>query len=112
MTEGRRLQSKRIGAEFGETVVRVWGKPNGEFQPDQSLPPGIWGKHRRQIGGRICGRIIGPMTVAKNLDAYEQGETQSWAWPVHAFVAWLTTMPGYVTRFKRARRFAPNRRDS
>jgi hypothetical protein len=56
--------------------------------------------------------MIGPMTVAKNLDAYEQGETQSRAWPVHAFVAWLTTMLGDITRFKRAPRFAPNRRDS
>jgi hypothetical protein len=52
------------------------------------------------------------MTVAKNLDAYEQGETQSWAWPVHAFVAWLTTVLGCITRFKHARRFVPNRRDS
>ncbi len=52
------------------------------------------------------------MTVAKNLDGYEQSETQSWAWPVHAFVGWLTTMPGYITRFNRARRFAPNQRDS
>ena len=56
--------------------------------------------------------MIGPMTVAKNLDPYEQGETQSRAWPFHAFIAWLTTMLGYITRFKRARRFAPNRRDS
>jgi hypothetical protein len=52
------------------------------------------------------------MTVAKNLDADEQGETRRWAWPVHAFVAWLTTMLGYITRFKRARRFAPIGRDS
>ena len=52
------------------------------------------------------------MTVATNPDAYEQGETQSWAWPVYAFVAWLATMLGYVARFKRARRFKPDWRDS
>lgn len=48
------------------------------------------------------------MTVAKNPDAYDSGETQSWAWPVHAFVASLATMLDYITRFKRARRFKPD----
>ena len=43
------------------------------------------------------------MTVAKNLDAYDEGETPSWAWPVYAFVAWLAAMFGYVARFKRIR---------
>jgi len=52
------------------------------------------------------------MTVEQNHDAYDRGETPSWAWPVHAVVAWLTTMLGYVVRFKRARRFAPNWRDN
>jgi len=52
------------------------------------------------------------MTVAKNPDACARGETPSWAWPVLAFVAWLAAMLGYITRFKRARRFAPNWRDS
>ena len=52
------------------------------------------------------------MTVAKNHDVYDRDETRSRVWPVDAFVAWLTTMPGYITRFKRARRFAPNWRDS
>jgi hypothetical protein len=55
------------------------------------------------------------MTVAKNLDAYEQGETQSWAWPLYAFVAWLAGILGYVTRFKRIRRthsFKSDWRDS
>ena len=33
------------------------------------------------------------MTVEKTHDAYDQGETPSWAWPVHAFVAWLATHP-------------------
>jgi hypothetical protein len=52
------------------------------------------------------------MTVAKSLDASEIGETQGWAWPVHAFVAWLAAILSYVTRFKRARRFKPDWRDS
>jgi len=52
------------------------------------------------------------MTVAKNPDAHDIGETQNWDWPVHAFVACLTTMLGYVTRFKRARRFRQDLRDS
>jgi len=43
------------------------------------------------------------MTVAKNLDAYDEGETPSWAWPVYAFVAWLAALFGYVARFKRIR---------
>jgi len=52
------------------------------------------------------------MTVAKNPDACARGEITRWAWPVHAFVAWLVTMPGYIARFKRTRRFAPNWRYS
>jgi hypothetical protein len=52
------------------------------------------------------------MTVAKNPGASDQGETPSWAWPVYAFVAWLAAMLGYVARFKRARRFKPDWRDS
>jgi hypothetical protein len=48
------------------------------------------------------------MTVAKNPDACARGETPRWAWPVHAFVAWLATTLGCIARFKRARRFAPN----
>jgi len=43
------------------------------------------------------------MTVAKNLDAYAQGETPICAWPAHAFVAWLASILGYITRFKRIR---------
>ena len=43
------------------------------------------------------------MTVAKNLDAYDEGETPSWAWPVYAFVAWIAALFGYVARFKRIR---------
>jgi hypothetical protein len=68
----------------------------------------------KTCGGK-CGRIIPPMTVAKTLDAYEEGETPSWAWPVYAFVAWLAAMLDYVARFKRIRhthRFKPNWRDS
>ena len=59
--------------------------------------------------------MIGRMTVEQNQEAYEQGEAPSWAWPVHAFVAWLATLLGYVTRFKRIRRthrFKPDWRDS
>jgi len=52
------------------------------------------------------------MTVAKSPDVYAQGEIPSWAWPVHAFVAWLATVLGYIARFKRARRFASNWRDN
>jgi len=52
------------------------------------------------------------MTVEQNHDASTQGETPSWAWPVYAFVAWLATMLGYIARFKRARRFKPDWRDS
>ena len=52
------------------------------------------------------------MTVAKSHDAYEQGETPAWAWPVHAFVAWLATIFSYIANFKRARRFKPEWRDS
>ena len=52
------------------------------------------------------------MTVAKGPDACARGETPRWAWPVHAFVAWLATMLGYVTRFKRAPGLAPNWRDN
>jgi hypothetical protein len=55
------------------------------------------------------------MTVAKTHDAYEEGETPSWAWPVYAFVAWLAAMLDYVAKFKRIRhthRFKPNWRDS
>jgi hypothetical protein len=55
------------------------------------------------------------MTVANTPDAYEEGETPSWAWPVYAFVAWLAAMLDYVARFKRIRhthRFKPNWRDS
>ena len=52
------------------------------------------------------------MTVEQNHDAYDRGETQSWAWPVYAFVAWLAAMLGYVARFKRARRFKPDWRHS
>jgi hypothetical protein len=68
----------------------------------------------KTCGGK-CGRIIPPMTVAKTHDAYDQGETPSWAWPVYAFVAWLAAMLDYVARFKRIRhthRFKPNWRDS
>ena len=68
-----------------------------------------------RIGGVKCGRIIRRMTVAKTHDAYEQGETPSWAWPVYAFVAWLAAMLDYVARFKRIRhthRFKPDWRDS
>ena len=39
------------------------------------------------------------MTVAKNLDAYDEGETPSWARPVYALVAWLAALFGYVARF-------------
>jgi len=42
-----------------------------------------------------------PHDRRENLDACAQGETQRWAWSVHAFVAWLATMLGYTTRFKR-----------
>ena len=56
--------------------------------------------------------MIGRMTVEQNQEAYEQGEAPSWAWPVHAFVAWLATMLDDITRFKRARCVAPNWRDS
>ena len=55
------------------------------------------------------------MTVAETHDASTQGEAPSWAWPVHAFVAWLAAILGYVTRFKRIRqshRFEPDWRDS
>ena len=52
------------------------------------------------------------MTVAKNHDVYDRDETRSRVWPVDAFVAWLTTMLGYIARFKRARRFAPIGRDN
>jgi hypothetical protein len=55
------------------------------------------------------------MTVAKTHDAYEEGETPSWAWPLYAFVAWLAAMLDYVAKFKRIRhthRFKPNWRDS
>jgi len=55
------------------------------------------------------------MTVAQNHDAYDKGETQSWAWPVYAFVAWLATILGYVARFRRIRHtqsFKPDWRDS
>jgi hypothetical protein len=55
------------------------------------------------------------MTVAKTHDAYASGEAPTWAWPLYAFVAWLATMFGYVTRFKRIRRdhrFKPDWRDS
>jgi hypothetical protein len=55
------------------------------------------------------------MTVAETHDASTQGEAPSWAWPVHAFVAWLAAILGYVTRFKRIRqshRFKPDWRDS
>jgi hypothetical protein len=30
----------------------------------------------------------------ENPDAYDRGEAQNWAWPVHAFVAWLAAMLG------------------
>ena len=56
--------------------------------------------------------MIGRMTVEQNQEAYEQGEAPSCAWPVNAFVAWLATMLDDITRFKRARCFAPNWRDS
>ena len=55
------------------------------------------------------------MTVEQSHDAYETGYTHEWAWPFHAFVAWLATLLGYVTRFKRIRRthrFKPDWRDS
>ncbi len=55
------------------------------------------------------------MTVAETHDASTQGKAPSWAWPVHAFVAWLAALLGYVTRFKRIRhthRFKPDWRDS
>ncbi len=52
------------------------------------------------------------MTVKQNHDANDRGETPGWAWPVHAFVARLTTLLGYITRFKSARRFKPDWRDS
>jgi hypothetical protein len=68
----------------------------------------------KTCGGK-CGRIIPPMNVAKTLDAYEEGEPPSWAWPVYAFVAWLAAMLDYVAKFKRIRhthRFKPNWRDS
>lgn len=55
------------------------------------------------------------MTAEQSHDAHETGETHAWAWPVDAFVAWLATLLGYVTRFKRIRRshrFKPDWRDS
>jgi hypothetical protein len=54
------------------------------------------------------------MTVEKTHDAYEEGETHSWAWPLYAFVAWLACILDYVARFKRIRhthRFKPDWRD-
>ena len=51
------------------------------------------------------------MTVAEHPDERHEGETPSWAWPVHAFVAWLAAILGYITRFKRARRFRSDWRD-
>ena len=56
--------------------------------------------------------MIVRITVEQNQEAHEQGEAPSWAWPVHAFVAWLATMLDDITRFKRARCFARNWRDS
>jgi hypothetical protein len=79
-----------------------------------STIPEIWGKQWRRIGGGKCWRIIAPMTVAKNHDAYDQGEPPTWAWPVYAFVAWLASILDYLARFKRIRRthkFKPNWRD-
>lgn len=55
------------------------------------------------------------MTVAQTHDAFDQGETPSWAWPLHALVAWLATILDYVARFKRIRRthtFSPDWRDN
>ncbi len=53
-----------------------------------------------------------PMSVAKTHDAYDQGETPSWAWPVYAFVAWLAMLLNYIARFRRARRFRHDWRES
>ena len=53
------------------------------------------------------------MTVEQNHDASDQGETPSWAWPVHAFVAWLATILDYIASFKRSpARFKPDWRDN
>ena len=52
------------------------------------------------------------MTVAKSHDASDQSEARTCAGPLYALVAWLATMFGYITRFKRARRFKPDWRDS
>ncbi len=52
------------------------------------------------------------MTIAEIHDASTQGEAPTWAWPVYALVAWLATILGYIARFKRARRFKPDWRDS
>ena len=52
------------------------------------------------------------MTVEQSHDAYEEGEAPTWAWPVYALVAWLATILGYIARFKRARRFKSDWRDS
>ena len=55
------------------------------------------------------------MTVAETHDAKTQGEAPAWAWPLCAFVAWLASILGYVTRFRRIRhthRFRQDWRDS
>ena len=97
---------------WGKVVVAIWGKLKTLLSQSQPLARKIWRKQRHRIGGGKCCRIIGRMTVAKSHNAYEQGETPTWAWPVHAFVAWLATILGYITRFKSARRFKPDWRDS
>jgi hypothetical protein len=59
--------------------------------------------------------MIGRMIVAETHDAKTQGEAPTWAWPLCAFVAWLASILGYVTHFRRIRhthRFRQDWRDS
>ncbi len=52
------------------------------------------------------------MTFAETHDASTQGEAPIWAWPVYAFVAWLAMLLNYIARFRRARRFRHDWRES